>query len=91
MTNLGTGAGRISSWTDRVILSTDDTFGNGDDRVVGEFRHDGALGVGESYSRSGKGAGIPGTSARYKLFVVSDAREVFENYSEANNLGRAQA
>ncbi|MFO1403439.1 MAG: CARDB domain-containing protein [Azonexus sp.] len=90
VTNLGTGAGRISSWTDRVILSTDDTFGNGDDRVVGEFRHDGALGVGESYSRSERVLASPGTSARYKLFVVSDARgEVFENYSEANNLGRA--
>jgi len=89
VTNQGTGAGRATAWTDRVILSQDDTLGNGDDRIVGEYRHDGALAAGESYRRSERVLLAPGTSARYKLFVVSDTRsEVFENYSKANNVGR---
>ncbi|MDZ4254036.1 MAG: CARDB domain-containing protein, partial [Sulfuritalea sp.] len=89
VTNQGTGAGRTSSWTDRVILSTDDTYGNSDDRVLGEYQHDGALAVGASYSRAEQVLAPAGTTGRYKLFVVSDARgEVFENFSEGNNLGR---
>lgn len=89
VSNQGTGEGRTSAWTDRVILSKDDTFGNGDDWVVGEFRHTGALAAGESYTRSERILLPANTSARYKLFVVSDTKsEVFENYSEANNVGR---
>ena len=41
VTNRGTGAGRTSEWVDRVILSTDEVIGNADDRVVGQFAHDG--------------------------------------------------
>jgi len=89
VTNQGTGVGRSAAWADRVILSQDDTLGNGDDLTVGEYWHDGALAAGESYGRSERILLPPGTSARYKLFVVSDAKgDVFEDYSEVNNVGR---
>ena len=89
VTNRGTGVGRSSAWTDRIILSQDDTLGNGDDKVIGEYRHDGALAMGDSYSRTESILLALGNSARYKLFVMSDAKgEVFENDSEANNVSR---
>ena len=89
VTNQGTGEGRTDSWTDRIILSLDDTVGNYDDRVVGEYRHVGALAAGDSYTRSEHMLLPAATSGRFKLFVVSDAKsEVFENNSEANNIGR---
>ncbi|UUZ69429.1 hypothetical protein LP416_08025 [Polaromonas sp. P2-4] len=87
--NQGTGAGITSSWTDRVVLSQDDTYGNGDDIVVGEFRHNGGIEAGASYIRSERFLLPPATTGRYKLFVVSDAKsEVFENGAEGNNIGR---
>jgi subtilase family serine protease len=90
VTNQGTGAGLTSSWMDRIVLSSDDTLGNRDDIVVGEFLHEGALASGESYSRAEHILLAARTAGRYKLFVVSDARgQVFENFSESNNVGQA--
>ncbi|MDR0673568.1 MAG: putative Ig domain-containing protein, partial [Zoogloeaceae bacterium] len=84
--NQGTNVGNATRWVDRVILSTDDVLGNYDDKVIGEFAREGALDVGASYSRSERILLSPGTSARYRLFVVSDAKnEVFEHKSENNN------
>ncbi|MCB1944039.1 MAG: hypothetical protein KDI53_18655, partial [Candidatus Accumulibacter sp.] len=89
VSNQGTGAGLFSSWTDRVLLSRDDIAGNADDQLLGEYRHSGALASGESYSRSEQIVLAARTSGRFRLFVVGDARdEVFENHSEANNVGR---
>jgi hypothetical protein len=89
VSNQGSGAGRFSSWTDRVLLSRDDIFGNADDLLIGEYRHDGALAAGESYSRSESIPLAARSSGRFQLFVVSDARhEVFENHAEANNIAR---
>ncbi|MDP3589651.1 MAG: CARDB domain-containing protein, partial [Methylobacter sp.] len=88
--NQGTGVGKTSVWTDRVVFSKDDTFGNGDDVVIGEYFHDGALAAGESYSRSERILLAPGTTGSYKLFVISDAKSnVFENFAESNNLLQA--
>ena len=88
--NQGTGLGKTSSWIDRVVFSKDDTFGNGDDVIIGEYIHDGALAAGESYSRSERILLAPLTTGSYKLFVISDARsKVFENYAESNNLLQA--
>ncbi|HND55912.1 MAG TPA: CARDB domain-containing protein, partial [Pirellulaceae bacterium] len=87
VSNRGTGAGRSAAWSDRVVLSSDEVFGNGDDRVVGEYRHEGALAGGESYLRCEHIVLPAGTRERYRLFVVADAKsEVFENGSEANNI-----
>ncbi|MCB1965299.1 MAG: hypothetical protein KDI64_04390, partial [Candidatus Accumulibacter sp.] len=87
--NQGSGAGRFDNWTDHVLLSRDDILGNADDLIIGEYRHDGALMAGESYTRSESIALAARSSGRFRLFVVSDAYgEVFENHSETNNAGR---
>ncbi|QNM95072.1 CARDB domain-containing protein [Chitinimonas koreensis] len=84
--NQGTGAGKSASWTDKVILSKNGVLGDGDDIVIGEFRHDGALAAGEQYVRNERILLAPNTSGRYQLFVVSDARaEVYEHGAEGNN------
>src|SRR6185369_3055708 len=41
--NFGTGAGRTSSWIDRVLLSRNASVGDADDQVMGEFANSGAL------------------------------------------------
>ncbi|MEF8731692.1 MAG: CARDB domain-containing protein [Candidatus Accumulibacter meliphilus] len=91
VSNQGTGAGRFSSWSDRVLLSRDDILGNADDLLIGDYRHDGALAAGESYSRSEDIQLAARSSGRFRLFVVSDARsEVFENHAEANNIAHLE-
>jgi hypothetical protein len=73
------------------VLSQDDTYGNADDLVIGEYRRNGALEAGASYTRNERFLLPPATTGRYKLFVVSDARsEVFENGADANNTGRLE-
>ncbi len=42
VTNAGAATG-ATSWTDRVVLSTDAVLGNADDVVLGSLVHDGAL------------------------------------------------
>ena len=87
VSNRGTGAGGTSSWNDRIVLSGDDVLGNADDLLIGEYRHDGALAAGESYTRSESIQLAARSSGRFRLFVVSDAHdEVFENHVEANNV-----
>jgi len=86
VTNQGTGAGQQSTWTDRLILSQDSVLGNGDDRIVGEFIHQGALTADASYQRQESVYLPPLLSGRFKLFVVTDAKaQVFENQLESNN------
>lgn len=88
VTNNGTGVGRTSAWEDVVVLSADDVYGNGDDRVLGRFVRDGALAVGASYSRTEQFFLPAGYSGRVNVFVRTDGADaVFENGSEANNLG----
>ncbi|MCB1150829.1 hypothetical protein KDK88_04740, partial [bacterium] len=50
VTNQSARATDATSWTDLVILSTDDVIGNGDDVVIGEYVRSGALGGNASYS-----------------------------------------
>ena len=87
VTNQGTGAGQQGTWTDRIILSQDSVLGNGDDRIVGEFIHQGGLTADASYQRQ-ESIYLPALlSGRFKLFVVTDAKaQAFENQLEANNV-----
>ena len=90
ITNLGTGPGRQDSWVDAIVASVNATLGDGDDVLLGRFPHSGALGVGQSYSRSEPLLLPPGFTGRYRLFVKTDAdAEVFENSIEANNAAKA--
>ncbi len=49
VTNAGTGIGKTANWTDAIIASSDAIVGNGDDRVLGRFAHQGSLDVGQQY------------------------------------------
>lgn len=57
-------------WNDQLIISRDTVIGNGDDILVGSFRHSGGLRRGESYTGSAAlpahrpGAGVPRAAHR---------------------------
>ena len=88
--NQGTGAGRTSEWTDRIVLSSNPDYGDADDQIVAEFMHSGVLDVGENYSRSEVVTLPAGLHARYHVFVVTDsAHEVYEYDFESNNFAEA--
>ncbi len=89
VTNHGTGAGKVSSWTDSVIASTNSILGDTDDIVLGSFVRTGQLLEGQSYSRRESIVLPPAFTGRFELFVKSDAlSEVFENGNESNNAAR---
>ena len=48
--NEGPGAGRATSWTDRIIYSTNAVLGDQDDIVLGDVVRNGALAAGDSYT-----------------------------------------
>src|SRR5690606_35913790 len=85
VTNIGTGEGVTSDWVDRIIVSRDDVYGNGDDIVLGEVAYSGGLDAGESYEASANLILPAGFFGRYTLFVRTDADDqVFENGADAN-------
>ena len=88
VTNQGTGAGPVAAWTDRVVLSRDSILGNGDDRVVGNFLHDGAMPVGTQYTRTAVIQLAAATDGHFTLFVVADADDaVYEHTDTGANTG----
>ncbi|MFN9744981.1 MAG: CARDB domain-containing protein, partial [Betaproteobacteria bacterium] len=90
VTNVGVGAGRSVSWTDRVVYSTNDVLGDGDDIVLGTLQRDGALGAGQSYEGTVTYRFGPGFIRQGKVFVRTDALgEVWENAAEGNNQAAA--
>jgi hypothetical protein len=90
VTNVGIGAGRSVSWTDRVVYSTNDVLGDGDDIVLGTVQRDGALGAGQSYEGTVTYRFGPGFTRQGKVFVRTDALgAVWENGLEANNQAQA--
>ncbi len=89
VSNTGTGAGITSSWTDQIVLSASGVLGAGDNIVLGNYVHNGALAVGASYNNSQTITLPPGFNGRYQLFVVTNATgNVFENGSTANDIGQ---
>ena len=89
--NQGTSAGLVDRWIDRVVLSRNDTPGDGDDLVIGEFPHVGLLPVGVVYERSETILLPPATEGRFHLFVTTDATDVvYEHTNLAANVGRCR-
>ena len=77
----------VSQWYDRVVLSQDTTYGNADDRVLGQFLHEGTLNRGEGYTGSGTVTIPTEVSGPYWLFVATDATNgVYEFSYEDNNI-----
>ncbi len=86
VTNVGAVAGTVDTWVDRIIASTDEVVGDGDDIILAEFIRNGLLAAGEQYRREETFLLPSGLDDRYQLFVQTDATsQVFENLAEANN------
>ena len=90
VTNVGTGVGQTTTWTDEVIASPSDNANDSGAIVLGSFVHTGGLTVNQSYTQTQTIQMPPGFTGRYYLFVESDAGDaVFENGSRANNVAQA--
>ena len=73
------------SWTDRIILSPDDTLGNAADVLVAEIRHNAALEAGAEYFTNVT-AQIPWIApGSYHVFVAADALDEVYEYLDAGN------
>ncbi|MEZ6137702.1 MAG: CARDB domain-containing protein [Pirellulaceae bacterium] len=86
--NVGVGDTITSSWRDRVWLSTDGTFGNGDDIALKDITHAGLLGPSETYTVTGHVVALPITlpAGDYYLFLSADSlNQVAEPGAENNN------
>ncbi|NLS91835.1 MAG: hypothetical protein GXX96_06600, partial [Planctomycetaceae bacterium] len=76
----------MSSWHDRVVLSRNATYGDGDDRSVATVSHQGPLAIGESYTTDATVELPANMSGWGHLFVVTDVyNRVFEFQFEGNN------
>lgn len=81
--------GVVSQWSDRLVLSRNAAYGDGDDRLLAEVRHDGALGPAGTYSGSWTGRLPAGLSGAYYTFLFTDVRNaVYEYTDQAANLVR---
>src|SRR5262249_11848740 len=68
-------------WSDRVVLSRDNVYGNSDDVNLGEFTHTGAVAIGASYSAA-KTVAIPSNfQGDGYLFVVADSHNIVYEFT----------
>ncbi len=89
--NFGTAATDVNTWFDRVVLSADQTYGNGDDRHVGSILHTGSLDVGQSYTASANVTIPLDASGPYYFFVETDEQsDVFEFTLTDNNVTQSE-
>lgn len=86
VSNLGSGDSIVTSWVDRIGLSSDGVFGDDDDIVLGDVLHSGLLGVGGSYIANAS-VTIPfSVVGNYTLYVLSDVNnQVHEGLDEQDN------
>jgi hypothetical protein len=75
----------VASWTDRIVLSADGTLGNGDDQVLGNFAHNGALNRGDSYTNSATVTLPMDMSGSLTLFITTDAANTVYEFNYENN------
>ncbi|MCA9186965.1 MAG: tandem-95 repeat protein, partial [Planctomycetales bacterium] len=80
----------VSTWSDRIVLSSDNVLGNPDDRILGTFTHSGALAVEASYQGSANVTVPANISGTYNLYVITDTNnQVNELIYEDNNVSAA--
>ena len=87
ITNVGPKPTLHGAWTDRIMLSEDETIGYGDMELA-RVEHTGDLAPGASYSYSETFDLAPGFTGRYHLYVQADIDGVLAKFeARANNLG----
>ena len=89
--NQGTARTSVTSWDDEVYMSPDPTF-DSNARALGAFPHNGALGVGASYTQS-EAVTLPvGVSGPFYFLVQTDVNgAVFQDGSTANDVAATPA
>lgn len=86
-TNSGPAPTHISTWTDSVYLSTDETFDDSD-ILIGAAGHEGSLTSGQSYTTTQSFDLPEGIQGDYHLLIVTDSgANVLESPSEEDNVG----
>src|SRR5262249_13201838 len=85
VTNKGSGPGTVATWTDAVIVSTDDNPAHG--TIIAQFPNQGLL-VHDAVYPQNQTFRLPAHfQGRYHLFVQANATgTVFENGNTANNV-----
>ena len=80
----------VSTWQDRVVVSTDASAGNGDDRTLATIQHSGVLAINATYSTNATVTLPNNLSGNLHLFVITDsANAVYEFGFETNNSSAA--
>ena len=88
--NYGTGSTDRNTWVDRIVLSSNENYGDGDDIEVAAVTHTGQLAPEQTYNGSADVRLPLGISGTYRLFVETDrSRQVYEYLFEGNNYGQA--
>ncbi|MEM7392693.1 MAG: Ig-like domain-containing protein, partial [Verrucomicrobiota bacterium] len=87
VTNTGPLATPSGVWTDRVVMSMNTIFGDGDDLLLGDFVHNGILNPSNAYTNAqtvNLADGIDGDF--YLIISVDHGNEVDEGFFEADNV-----
>ena len=79
------------NWSDRIWLSTDDTFGNADDVLIGSATISGPVAVGETYTVSASvtlpiDLSVPIGAHAFQLFVEADGSGQVVEENDSNNV-----
>ncbi|MBN1661871.1 MAG: PKD domain-containing protein [Anaerolineae bacterium] len=89
VTNTGTIATGVSSWTDAAYLSADTTLNKSTDRLVDSWTRSGRLPAGEAYTRIEMPNLPDGLEGEFYLFLVVDTQGLVDDPDRANNVGYA--
>ncbi|MCI0541755.1 MAG: hypothetical protein L0Z50_41690, partial [Verrucomicrobiales bacterium] len=80
----------VDAWTDRVVLSLDEVFGDADDLVLGSVPRSGTVSAGGSYSGNATVTVPIDLLGDYFLFVATDAGDaVYEHLDGGPNITQA--
>ena len=87
VTHAGTSPAARSGWSDAVVVSANDIYGDSDDIELARYANVTPLASGESYQRTEHVTLPPALSGRFHLFVAADVgATVDESGAEDNNV-----
>jgi hypothetical protein len=88
VTNSGDGTTSVSTWKDRIILSTGSVYNPVTDIVLGDVTHTGALAANANYVGQASVQLPNGVSGQFNILVVTDiGGQVYEKGATQNNTG----
>jgi subtilase family serine protease len=89
--NRGNSTTSNNSWLDRLVLSSDNTIGNSDDRELTRINHVGELAAGDTYNQTATVRLPEEIAGNYRLFAVTDINNGVPEYLFENNNTNFQA